>query len=105
MPRRKTPPQKVHHPLELALGARIRELRRAARPKVSQHWLARECGFSYQQMQKYEVGKSRMAFSTLWEVAKALGTTVTVLIAPLEVSARQSAQASPVSKPSRASPQ
>ena len=56
---------------EAALGARIRALRVAAR--VSQSALGEAIGISFQQVQKYELGKDRVTASTLQAIAIVLG--------------------------------
>ena len=56
---------------EVALGARIRAARIAAR--ISQTDLGVTVGISYQQVQKYESGVDRIAASTLQGLASALG--------------------------------
>lgn len=57
--------------LEAALGARIRAARIAA--KMSQGALGEAVGISFQQVQKYELGKDRVAASTLQGIAATLG--------------------------------
>ena len=57
--------------IEIALGARIRAARIAAR--MSQAALGAAVGVSFQQVQKYELGKDRVAASTLQGLAAALG--------------------------------
>lgn len=79
---KKRPPQPSHH-MDVRLGARIREVRNAQNPKVSQQWVAVECGISFQQLQKYESGGDRISFSRLCDIAKALDISVPDLIAPL----------------------
>lgn len=74
---------KLPHALDVALGARIKQVRKAQVPRVSQPWVALECGISFQQLQKYESGASRISFSRLCEIAMALDISVADLIAPL----------------------
>ena len=57
--------------LEITLGARIRATRIAAR--MNQTELGQAVGISFQQLQKYEKGKDRVAASTLQGLAAALG--------------------------------
>ena len=64
--------------LELAIGVRMRARRRQL--GLSQGALAERLGVSFQQVQKYEGGVSRMAASTLLTAAEALGVTVGWLI-------------------------
>lgn len=58
------------HPLDLRVGVLIRTRRREIR--LSQEALAKACGVSFQQIQKYEAGTNRISFSRLVEIAKAL---------------------------------
>jgi transcriptional regulator with XRE-family HTH domain len=65
-------------PLELAIGARLRTRRRQL--GLSQSDLAERLGVSFQQVQKYERGASRVAASTLLTAADALNVTVGWLV-------------------------
>ncbi|MGB8601547.1 MAG: helix-turn-helix transcriptional regulator, partial [Rhizomicrobium sp.] len=58
------------HPLDIALGSRIRLRRREL--GMSQEQLARQIGITFQQVQKYEHGANRVSFSRLVEIAQAL---------------------------------
>lgn len=58
------------HPLDVAVGQRMRERRRLLR--LSQQDLAEAIGVSFQQVQKYERGTNRISFSRLVEAAGAL---------------------------------
>jgi transcriptional regulator with XRE-family HTH domain len=64
--------------VDRALGQRMRELRQAA--GLSQAALGTRLGLTYQRIQKYEKGTSRLAFSRLGPTAEALGVTVAVLL-------------------------
>ena len=64
--------------IELAIGARIRTRRRQL--GLSQTALAENLGVSFQQVQKYERGSSRIAASTLIVAAQALETSVGWLV-------------------------
>ena len=57
--------------LEAAFGARLRAARIAARMRQTK--LGEALGVSFQQVQKYENGKDRVAASTLQAIAAALG--------------------------------
>jgi transcriptional regulator with XRE-family HTH domain len=59
------------HRLDVAIGLRIRERRRAC--GVSQGQLARAIGVTFQQVQKYERGSNRVSFSRLMDIVAALG--------------------------------
>jgi transcriptional regulator with XRE-family HTH domain len=58
------------HPVDVAVGARVRELR--IRAGMSQTKLGDALGVSFQQIQKYENGANRMGASRLVQVATAL---------------------------------
>lgn len=70
-------------PLDIALGARIRDVRMAQTPRVSQQWLAQEIGCTVAQVYKYERGMNRIAFSRLCQIAKALDIDLIALIGPV----------------------
>ena len=61
---------KSPHRLDVAIGQRIRERRRAL--GLSQVALAEAVGLTFQQIQKYERGSNRISFSRLVEIAEAL---------------------------------
>lgn len=65
-----------------ALARGIRARRKAM--GLTQEQLARACGVSFQQLQKYENGSNRVSFSRLVQIAHALSTTVSELTAVLE---------------------
>jgi transcriptional regulator with XRE-family HTH domain len=69
------------HPLDRVVGGRIRHLRR--RLGVSQAELAEAVGLSYQQIQKYETGASRICVSTLILIARRLNAPVAALLLDL----------------------
>lgn len=60
--------------IESRIGARIKERRRAA--GLSQEKLGVALGVTFQQVQKFENGKNRIAASQLFTVAGALGVEV-----------------------------
>ncbi|MGE4526804.1 MAG: helix-turn-helix domain-containing protein [Rhodospirillaceae bacterium] len=57
-------------PVDLHVGARIREMRQALH--MTQEELAAACGVTFQQIQKYERGFNRVSCSRLVEIAAAL---------------------------------
>lgn len=63
------------NPIDRHVGLRIRLRRREL--GVSQERLADSIGLTFQQIQKYERAANRVSASKLWEVARALRTTVT----------------------------
>ena len=70
------------HPLDIALGSRIRLRRREL--GYSQEQLAREVGITFQQVQKYEHGTNRVSFSRLVEIAQALNCAVSDIVGDLD---------------------
>jgi transcriptional regulator with XRE-family HTH domain len=75
---------KEHQPnkLDVALGLRVRQRRKALR--VSQTALAGSVGITFQQIQKYEHGSNRISFSRLVDIAHALDCRVIDLIGDLD---------------------
>jgi transcriptional regulator with XRE-family HTH domain len=63
------------HPIDRAIGQRVREARRAAR--LSQQRLGDTLGVSFQQVQKYESGYNRVSAHTLLVIAEVLQQPVT----------------------------
>jgi transcriptional regulator with XRE-family HTH domain len=72
------------HPLDIALGSRVRLRRKEL--GLSQDQLARAVGITFQQVQKYEHGANRISFSRLAEIADALDCSVSDLIGNLDKS-------------------
>jgi len=72
------------HPLDVALGSRIRLRRREL--SLSQEQLARQVGITFQQVQKYEHGTNRVSFSRLVEIAQALRCGVMDIVGDLDKS-------------------
>ncbi|WP_309087533.1 helix-turn-helix transcriptional regulator [Phenylobacterium sp.] len=62
------------HPVDRHVGLRIRMRRKEI--GVSQERLAEALGITFQQVQKYERGANRVSASKLWEIARALKTSV-----------------------------
>ncbi|HEY8614734.1 helix-turn-helix transcriptional regulator [Phenylobacterium sp.] len=61
-------------PVDVAVGARIRLLRKVR--GLSQQALAEAAGVTFQQIQKYERGANRVSASMLSRIAKTLGAPV-----------------------------
>jgi len=70
------------HPLDIALGSRIRLRRREL--GFSQEQLARGVGITFQQVQKYEHGTNRVSFSRLVEIAQALSCSIVDIVGDLD---------------------
>lgn len=66
------------HPIDLAVGMRIR-MRREDRG-LTQQDLARAIGVTFQQVQKYERGTNRVSASRLLQIAARLETTGSALL-------------------------
>jgi transcriptional regulator with XRE-family HTH domain len=63
------------NPVDRHVGLRIRLRRKEL--GISQERLAESIGLTFQQVQKYERAANRVSASKLWEMARALSTTVT----------------------------
>ena len=76
--------------IDVYLGGRIRELRKARR------WTQADLGSivntRFQQIQKYEVAENRMSAAVLWRLATALGVEVQQLFEGFEAAALASAE-------------
>ena len=64
------------HPLDVALGSRIRLRRREL--SLSQEQLARQVGITFQQVQKYEKGTNRIGASRLQQISNILQVPVSL---------------------------
>jgi transcriptional regulator with XRE-family HTH domain len=67
-------PEIIADPVDVAVGARIRLLRKLR--GLSQQSLAEAAGVTFQQIQKYERGANRVSASMLSRIAAALDTPV-----------------------------
>jgi transcriptional regulator with XRE-family HTH domain len=67
-------PEALADPVDVAVGARIRLLRKLR--GMSQQALAEAAGVTFQQIQKYERGANRVSASMLSRIAQALDTPV-----------------------------
>ena len=67
-------PEALADPVDVAVGARIRLLRKLR--GLSQQALAEAAGVTFQQIQKYERGANRISASMLSRIAAALDTPV-----------------------------
>jgi len=87
-----------HYDVLKQLGQRIRHAR--VSQGMSQVALAEICGITFQQLQKYELGKNRIPFDRLVSLATALDTPVADLVAELD-EATPAADADPGEKHSQ----
>jgi transcriptional regulator with XRE-family HTH domain len=60
--------------VDVHVGARLRQRRKYL--GMTQQQLASELGLTFQQIQKYERGANRVSASKLYELARALGVTI-----------------------------
>ena len=67
-------PDAVADPVDVAVGARIRLLRKVR--GLSQQALAEAAGVTFQQIQKYERGANRVSASMLTRIARTLDVPV-----------------------------
>jgi transcriptional regulator with XRE-family HTH domain len=88
------------HPLDSALGSRIRLRRKEL--NLSQDQLARAVGITFQQVQKYEHGYNRISFSRLAEMCQVLDCSISDIVeglVPSKFSSPASKRAANLSKP------
>ena len=64
----------MKHPVDAHVGKRIRPRRWMV--GMTQQQLADKVGIKFQQIQKYETGMNRVSASRLWDVAEALGVSI-----------------------------
>jgi transcriptional regulator with XRE-family HTH domain len=64
----------MKHPVDAHVGKRIRHRRWMV--GMTQQQLADKVGIKFQQIQKYETGMNRVSASRLWDVADALGVSI-----------------------------
>ena len=82
------------NPIDRHVGLRIRMRRKEL--GISQERLAESIGLTFQQVQKYERATNRVSASKLWEMAKALHTSVAYFYEGLESSRGAPAPDEPV---------
>ncbi len=70
----KDAPDRAPNPIDIHVGARIRMRRKLL--GISQEKLAEQLGLTFQQVQKYERGANRVSASKLFEIARALQSSV-----------------------------
>jgi transcriptional regulator with XRE-family HTH domain len=64
----------MKHPVDVHVGKRIRQRRWLV--AMTQQQLGEKVGIKFQQIQKYETGMNRVSASRLWDIAAALGVSV-----------------------------
>lgn len=86
--------RKAAHPVDVHVGAKIRQQRTLL--GMSQSRLAEAVGLTFQQIQKYEKGANRIGASRMWQFAKALGVPVESFFDGLPENSKAKKAASPV---------
>ena len=71
-----------NHAIDRHLGARVRFAR--VEKKISQTMLGEQLGISFQQVQKYELGKDRISASQLMNIARVLDKDISFFFEDLE---------------------
>lgn len=71
------------HPVDIAVGARIK-LMRSSRG-MTQTDLAKACGITFQQIQKYETAANRISISRLFQIADGLQVTPRQILNNIEL--------------------
>ena len=66
--------------LDVEIGFRIRQVRQ--HKKISQTMLADGCGFSRQQLRKYELGRDRLTVQKLLQIAEFLEVDINDILKP-----------------------
>lgn len=72
----------MKHPVDAHVGKRIRHRRWMV--GMTQQQLAERVGIKFQQIQKYETGMNRVSASRLWDVADALGVSISFFFEGLD---------------------
>ncbi len=81
----------MKHPVDAHVGKRIRHRRWMV--GMTQQQLADCVGIKFQQIQKYETGMNRVSASRLWDIAEALGVSISFFFEGLEGAGDQARQA------------
>lgn len=72
----------MKHPVDAHVGKRIRHRRWMI--GMTQQQLADKVGIKFQQIQKYETGMNRVSASRLWDIADALGVSISFFFEGLD---------------------
>jgi transcriptional regulator with XRE-family HTH domain len=72
----------MNNPVDVAVGKRIRQLRKERR--ITQSELAKSIGLTFQQIQKYEKARNRISASKLVEIADIFDVEVAELFLPVQ---------------------
>lgn len=83
----------MKHPVDVHVGKRVRHRRWMV--GMTQQQLGDIVGIKFQQIQKYETGMNRISASRLWDIAQALGVSISFFFEGFD----GEEQAAPVSQP------
>ncbi len=72
----------MKHPVDVHVGKRVRHRRWLV--GMTQQQLAEKVGIKFQQIQKYETGMNRISASRLWDIADALGVSISFFFEGLD---------------------
>lgn len=75
-------PDGLPNPIDVHVGSRIRLRREFV--NLSQTQFSEKVGISFQQIQKYEMGKNRISASRLWDIAQVLNIPITYFFAEMD---------------------
>jgi transcriptional regulator with XRE-family HTH domain len=75
MRRKGRPASKPPRDIDVALGVRIKELRDKAEPRMTQVQLGKKLNVTFQQIQKYENGRTRISVARLYQISSVFNIT------------------------------
>ncbi|MHA3915352.1 helix-turn-helix domain-containing protein [Halovulum sp. GXIMD14793] len=81
----------MKHPVDVHVGKRIRHRRWML--GMTQQQLGDAVGIKFQQIQKYETGMNRVSASRLWDIARALDTSISFFFEGLSAEQEQASAA------------
>ena len=85
----------MKHPVDVHVGKRVRHRRWMV--GMTQQQLGDIVGIKFQQIQKYETGMNRISASRLWDIAQALGVSISFFFEGVDDD-EQTAQAAPATE-------
>ena len=85
----------MKHPVDVHVGKRVRHRRWMV--GMTQQQLGDIVGIKFQQIQKYETGMNRISASRLWDIAQALGVSISFFFEGFEGEGAETMPAATVS--------
>ena len=89
----------MKHPVDVHVGKRVRHRRWMV--GMTQQQLGDIVGIKFQQIQKYETGMNRISASRLWDIAQALGVSISFFFEGFEGEDSGTTTATPATMPER----